>query len=103
MLPTHYLGLRQGTDAPGFAVQSRHWKLVRLAGQSPRLFDLRKDPLEREDVAAKEERIASSLNRALDQWLDSLQLGTRGSVLSPDALKALKELGYVMEGDGGRP
>jgi arylsulfatase len=83
------------------------WKLIELvdrAGQHPsvRLFDLSEDPLERTDLAASRPEIVASLRSrlaALRREWDARGFvpvnAPRTETTDPDALRALRQLGYV--------
>ena len=51
------------------AMSSRRWKLYRSGDAADRLFDLRRDPAERRDRAAREQARLQHLAGTLDRWL----------------------------------
>jgi len=59
------------------------------------LYDLEKDPLELNDVAAQHPDVVESLRGAIDGWLAGLVQRTGGGALSPERRQALQELGYL--------
>jgi arylsulfatase A-like enzyme len=60
------------------AARSDRWKLVRLQpDQKPLLFDMEKDPGEKEDVAASNPEVLARLNAAYEAWFKDVG-ATRG-------------------------
>ena len=61
-----------------------------------RLFDLRNDPLERNDVAAKYPAQSNMLNKRLNDYLQAWQpYEAKKTQLDEETLQELKALGYV--------
>ena len=66
-----------------YVVVSQQWKLcLNRDLEYAELFDLVKDPLEKKNVAAKQEQVVAKLKTMLDDWLASLPPKPRGNVFS---------------------
>jgi arylsulfatase A-like enzyme len=78
------------------AVRYRGFKLHfnRLSGEY-RLYDLARDPEEREDVAGGEEDVLASLTGRLDRFLASEKLEAPVRALSEEEIEKLRSLGYL--------
>jgi len=83
------------------ALSDGRWLFV--AGARNRLYDLRRDPAERRDVAAENPRLARRWTRRLttmsDRWGD-LRAPSPETV-SPETRRSLASLGYLGGGPGG--
>jgi predicted Zn-dependent protease len=80
---------------------SEDWKLVQ--GTETELFDLRADPEERRNLAAREPERVERMRSALQAALARMAPGgdaARGAALSPEQEERLRSLGYVT-GSGG--
>lgn len=74
----HYPHYGNQGGAPSAAVLDRDWKLIEwFEDRRIELFDLRRDPEERENVARKFPRKAATLKKALHQW--QAEVGARWS------------------------
>ena len=70
----HFLQYRQDTVPPEKwtnAVMTRRWRLVR----GEELYDIKADPGQRRDVAAKHQDVVNRLRRAHDAWWDEISPG----------------------------
>jgi N-acetylgalactosamine-6-sulfatase len=66
-----------------YVVVSQQWKLcLNRDLEYAELFDLVKDPLEKKNVAAKQEQVVAKLKTMLDDWLASLPPKPTGNVFS---------------------
>lgn len=66
-----------------YVVVSQQWKLcLNRDLEYAELFDLVKDPLEKKNVASKQEQVVAKLKTMLDDWLASLPPKPRGNVFS---------------------
>jgi arylsulfatase A-like enzyme len=87
------------SEIPGeqYAVRVGDWKLIRGPGEGRReLFDLARDPREREDRAAAEAERVEELERRIDDWLRQHERGDAApDPVSPEDLERLRALGYV--------
>jgi arylsulfatase A-like enzyme len=71
------------------------WKLiVRHDGQPSRLFNLEKDPGERQDVFARESDVANMLAAALTSG-ERPENTARPASLDPETVRRLRSLGYI--------
>ena len=74
------------------------WKLLRCDGSEPRLFDLSRDPREREDLAARRPEVTRSLLAALEEREASLRGDPGGEVrdgLEEERRRELEAIGYL--------
>jgi arylsulfatase A-like enzyme len=55
-----------------FAIRLGDWKLIMAKGKAGQLYNLKDDPFENTDVAAKNGALVESLQRKLKQWTDGL-------------------------------
>ena len=79
-------------------VRDSHYKLIRPAGGSERLFDLESDPGENTDIATQDSQAAEPLRKALDQWQSNLkEYSFESAEYSVDEAtrKNLASLGYM--------
>jgi arylsulfatase A-like enzyme len=87
------------TEIPGeqYAVRQGDWKLIRGPGEGRReLFDLAKDPHEREDRAAADPARADELEQRIAAWLrEHERPDPAPGAVSPEDLERLRALGYV--------
>ncbi|MGH2571053.1 MAG: sulfatase, partial [bacterium] len=85
-------------------LQTDRWKLVRRPAapgvpESTRLYDLKRDPAERVDVAAVEQEVAGMLSDRLAQWIEAV--GSEAApdpgrmALDPVTREQLESLGYL--------
>jgi hypothetical protein len=80
-------------------------KLVVTSTGETFLFDLEKDPLEEQDIAASEVERTKALRKELDTWVAALGLmpldappatdGVAAKPIDPAAQEQLRKLGYV--------
>ncbi len=83
------------------AIQDARYKLLRRPRRADVLFDLVEDPKESTDISGTHQEILARLAGALDETLAEeeklrQQLGSAGRrQLDPDAVKQLKDLGYL--------
>lgn len=81
------------------SVQTDRWKLiVDYISQKEFLFDLQRDPLEKENLASKKPLILGELRGKLDAWHVQTTRGAvaaRTSDLSQKEIERLKSLGYL--------
>jgi choline-sulfatase len=84
-------------DGEKFAVRAGRFKYIEAEQEGTReLFDLRADPKEATNLAKQNAREADRLSTAIRAWRTAL--GPRGRAASddsPEALEALRALGYV--------
>jgi arylsulfatase A-like enzyme/Flp pilus assembly protein TadD len=88
--------------SPLLAVIADGWKYIETT--RPELYDLRKDPREAVDLAAKEAARAVVLAKGLKSMLSAaVQRATPGEAagLDEEARQRLESLGYLSRGDGG--
>ena len=87
------------TEIPGeqYAVRQGDWKLIRGPGEGMReLFDLARDPREREDRSAAEAARAQELEQQLAGWLREYERADPApDAVSLEDLERLRALGYV--------
>jgi arylsulfatase A-like enzyme len=82
-----------------FSVRTPRWKLIRHAGGSDLLFDLRNDPKERRNLARSRPELVTSLGTELEAWrasrprLEGPESGTSG--IAPETEERLRALGYL--------
>ncbi|MFT5441832.1 MAG: arylsulfatase A-like enzyme [Myxococcota bacterium] len=79
-------------------VRNRDWKLLYIpneAGGLVRLFDLRNDPGENQDVAAANPNVVAELRRALDDTMANEPGGSVEKELSEEEKESLRALGYL--------
>jgi arylsulfatase A-like enzyme len=95
------------------SLRTGDYKLLRARKQTPenpdsyKLFDLRRDPGEQDDVAAKLTDTASALKESLQHWRAFIESPTSGSAkqdvaledLSPAELNSLHALGYISDAE----
>ena len=94
------VGLRQGDRLLQAAPEGAPWGGERSPGGdewSVRLFDVARDPLHTDDLAAREPETAARLTRLLREHLEGLHLRAVESDGSADAdtLELLKRIGYI--------
>jgi arylsulfatase A-like enzyme len=79
------------------AVRTEEWKYIQYPDQPPELYDLKADPAERRNVIEQYPEVAAKL--ALAAKAAGAQRDARGDAgkveLDPEAIKALRELGYL--------
>ncbi|MBL9188889.1 MAG: sulfatase-like hydrolase/transferase [Opitutaceae bacterium] len=76
----------EGGEAGGFAVRSGDWKLVQQRGERKvELFDLAKDPAEKNDLAGTHPDRLAELTRLYDAWLDQMAEPLSGAPKRPGA------------------
>jgi arylsulfatase A-like enzyme len=91
----------QFAEDPGaveqFAVQDRRSKLiVSLPSLRTELFDLEKDPLERNDLSAERPAERDRLLRAFHDWTERTPIAPNlSSEIPADKIEALRALGYI--------
>jgi arylsulfatase A-like enzyme len=83
-----------------YAIRTHRFKLIEdTRRRSQRLYDLRRDPAERRDVAAARPEVAAELAERLDEWRRSVlvldDLDAPSPVLDEAELKRLRTLGYL--------
>lgn len=85
---------------PG-ASRARQLALVRMPGKlvwtadgGRELYDLERDPAELDDRAAVETDVAADLERQLDAWRASVEVGGVDEELSEETVRMLRALGY---------
>jgi arylsulfatase A-like enzyme len=79
------IGSLQDSDLTGVAIRSSDWKLIQqYEPPSVKLYDLKRDPGERRDVAADHAAVAAGLLRQLAVWRAALNAANNTtSVLDP--------------------
>ncbi|MGH7789464.1 MAG: sulfatase family protein [Candidatus Binatia bacterium] len=79
-----------------YAVRSRDWKLLIVPGAADVLYDLRADPAEVNDVAARHPDVVGRARSALVTWLRDHPVRGDGAELpiSPEFRERLRMLGY---------
>jgi arylsulfatase A-like enzyme len=77
------------------AIVGKGFKLIRRANGSRELYDLRRDPGERENLFAPETPIAAELDRHLESWASLARPSNKPGTIDPDTLQRLKALGYI--------
>ncbi len=93
-------------DTESYAIVEGGWKLIHntvrpRGGPEFELYDFLKDPLNKEDVAAKHPEVVSRLAKALGGWKQMAQAARlkpdteTAKTLSPEQLQRLRSLGYV--------
>jgi arylsulfatase A-like enzyme len=93
-------GLRRGAQVLHYAPEGRDWGATQpAAGGQVRLYDLRNDPDEREDLSAREPERALELKDALLQRIRELEARRPRAVQGSDpaTLELLRGIGYVGE------
>jgi arylsulfatase A-like enzyme len=87
------------TEIPGeqYAVRVGDWKLIVGPGEDAReLFDLSRDPEERNDLSAKEPARVEALHLQIQGWLEAHRRGDGvPDSVSQEDLERLRALGYV--------
>jgi arylsulfatase A-like enzyme len=86
------------TEIPGeqYAVREGDWKLVIGPGEGRELFDLARDPREREDRAAAQPERAAEMEERIRAWLrEHGRPDVQPEQVSPEDLERLRALGYV--------
>ena len=82
-----------------YAIRTRSWKLIQnMHPVSVELYDLRKDPMEQQNVAEAFPDVKRSLEGRLSAWKDRLKSSAADSgrvKLSEKQLERLRSLGYV--------
>ena len=85
-----------------FAVRQGDYKLITVPGKRRvELYDVRKDPEEKMDLAGEETARVRELLEALDRWQSRTRELSRGPTeggeaeLDPEALERLRSLGYL--------
>jgi len=78
------------------SVRSGRWKLVldRRTGES-RLYDLARDPRERQDVQADRPKVAERLRAELEEFMRDAREAPAPAELTPEEIERLEELGYL--------
>jgi arylsulfatase A-like enzyme len=100
------IGAPPPNDTESYAITDGQWKLIHntvrpRGGPEFELYDFVKDPLDRQDVAARHPDVVARLAKALDGWKQMaaaarLKPDTEGvKNLSPEQLQRLRSLGYV--------
>jgi arylsulfatase A-like enzyme len=80
---------------PQFGVRWQRWKYV-VAGDLEELFDLRLDPLERQNVAFSRREVADEMRRLQSTWLREHPLKSLSeSAAGPELQETLRSLGYL--------
>jgi arylsulfatase len=80
------------------SVRSARWKLILYPGLTHdyvELYDLTRDPAERENRAESEPEVRDSYLKALEGWLAGAAPDVPDPALPPDVLEKLRELGYL--------
>ncbi len=79
------------------ALRDGRFKLVERpvlqGGFVRQLYDLRQDPVERDDVTAQFPAVAERLSTLLDEWSTTTPLATPAA--APEDLRTLRSLGYI--------
>ncbi|MGB0775156.1 MAG: sulfatase/phosphatase domain-containing protein, partial [Akkermansiaceae bacterium] len=67
----HYPHWGNQGGTPGTVVMQGKWKLIRyyVPGRKPQLFDIEKDPSEKNNLYAKKPAITKELNKVMDKLL----------------------------------
>mgnify|MGYP003341639049 CR=1 FL=1 len=69
----------------GYVVVHEHWKLLVSSDSShAELYDLQKDPLEKEDLSQSQPKVVAELRRKLDDWKATLPAHPAGDVFSKE-------------------
>jgi len=85
-------------------LRARKFKLIVIPhpeGREYELYNLRRDPGEARNLAARRPRRVRKLERKLDAWLAAHPLATKGRTaeptesLDPELEERLRELGYI--------
>jgi choline-sulfatase len=95
-----YLPLFYMNWSPLRSIQDDRWKYIEAP--QPELYDLSRDPGERENLAGRDAPRTAALQRALDQLTGGAQGSMSVGRLDREALEKLAALGYVGAG-GGSP
>jgi arylsulfatase A-like enzyme len=71
----HYPHYSNQGGRPGAAIRMGDWKLIRwYEGQPSELYNLARDPGEKDDLAAREPEKARDLAARLETWLESMNV-----------------------------
>jgi arylsulfatase A-like enzyme len=79
-------------------VRGPQWKLILYPGINKtylELYDLESDPGEKRNVASHESGPRDAYQKLLDDWLETGAGESEETILSPEVLQHLRELGYV--------
>ncbi len=94
----------RGDAGRWLALRARKFKLIVIPhpeGREYELYNLRRDPGEARNLAARRPRRVRKLERKLDAWLAAHPLATKGRTaeptesLDPELEERLRELGYI--------
>lgn len=79
----HYPHYHPGGAVPYSAIRSGEWKLIQFQdGDRVELYNLKRDPEEKSDMASKEPNRVRDLTRRLDSWRQ--KIGAQSAVPNPD-------------------
>jgi arylsulfatase A-like enzyme len=78
---------------PLLAVVGERWKYIHTT--RPELYDLREDPEERDNLAAREPGVASELRARLEETLERARTGGDAVPVADDTREQLAFLGYI--------
>ena len=86
--PHEFLFWRYGAQS---AARSGNWKLVKMGGQIPQLFDLAADIGEEKDLASQKPDMAKKLETSLQEWDSQLEKPRWGGEVVAEKKKRKKE------------
>ena len=78
------------------SVQTDSWKYIEIPEQNHReLYDLKHDPLERDNMIAEKRDIAEKLGASLERWRSGKEEQKAENLKDDETIKRLKSLGYL--------
>jgi arylsulfatase A-like enzyme len=81
---------------PSFGLRAGRWKYIEAPEENlVQLFDLEKDPLELENLAAKHPDRARAMSLAIVQWREKYERDFKAPPIPKEELEMLRGLGYV--------
>jgi arylsulfatase A-like enzyme len=80
---------------PKWALRWRHWKLIHGPEEGSELYDLERDPKERENAAESLPRVAEEMRSDLEAWAAEAAGAAPAETLPEEVRARLRALGYV--------